>query len=154
MTGDGPVQWMDPEKWFIDEETDQALASIDLALPPAEAPAGLWARIAPDLEAPHPLAEGLMVSRLDEGRWRQLAPGVKMKRMWNKLTWLLRCEPGSTVPAHEHRSFEHALVISGDLVSNLGTYGPGDYHGVPSGGVHDAWTTRTGCLVLIQYEAA
>ena len=150
----GPIEWADKERWVIDEESDRALASIDFALPAEEPPPGLMARVERDLQAPHPLEVGLIVSRMDEGRWRPLAPGVEVKRLWDSRTFLMRCEPGSTVPAHEHRAFEHTLVVSGDLVSNLGTYGPGDYHGVPSGGTHDAWTTRTGCVALIQYEAA
>jgi anti-sigma factor ChrR (cupin superfamily) len=74
-----------------------------------------------------------------------------MKRLWNASTYLLRCEPGATVPHHEHKSFEHGVVISGDLVSDTGSYGPGDYHGTPAGGHHDVWRTRGGCVVLIQY---
>ena len=140
--------------WFIDEEADQALASIDLALPPAEPPERLWARIARDMAAPGERASDLVVSRFGEGRWRRIAPGVRMKRLWNSRTILLDCEPGAVVPPHEHRSFEHALVLSGDLVSDEGTFGPGDYHGLPKAALHEGWTTRTGCVVLVQYDAA
>jgi anti-sigma factor ChrR (cupin superfamily) len=146
------VEWADGEKWVFDPVTDEALADVDFAMPAGDPPPAIWARLAKDLEAPHALEGGLVVNLFEDGRWRELAPGVRMKRMWDKRTFLLRCEPGSSVPAHEHRAFEHAVVISGDLVSNLGVYGPGDYHGVPTGGVHDAWTTRGGCVVLIQYD--
>ncbi|HEX7947010.1 MAG TPA: cupin domain-containing protein [Phenylobacterium sp.] len=133
--------------WFADEETDQLLAGLDLAMPAGEPPRRLWARIAADLE-------GVDGVRLDAGRWRDYAPGVKYKRMWGRQTFLLRCEPGAWVPEHEHGSYEHTVVISGDLVIDDRSYGPGDYQGTPKGGTHPRWTTRTGCVVLVQYEAA
>ena len=36
--------------WFVDEETDQFLAGLDLAMPAEEPPAKLWARIAGGME--------------------------------------------------------------------------------------------------------
>ena len=150
----GPVEWADGENWVFDPATDEALASVDFAIPTGDPPPAIWARLAKDLAAPPAPDSALVLTLFEEGRWRDLAPGVRIKRMWNNRTFILRCEPGSAVPSHEHRSFEHAVVISGDLVSNLGVYGPGDYHGVPMGGVHDTWTTRGGCVVLVQYDNA
>jgi len=138
--------------WFVDEETDQLLAGLDLAMPAGDPPASLWKRIASDLEGVD--APGGVASRLEDGRWRQYAPGVMYKRLWNRETFLLRCEPGAWVRAHEHRSFEHTLVIAGDLVVDDRVFGPGDYQGTPKGGTHPEWTTRTGCVVLVHYEAA
>jgi anti-sigma factor ChrR (cupin superfamily) len=134
--------------WFIDEATDQHLTALDLAMPAGEAPAGLWARIAGDLGR-----EAADV-RVDEGSWREYAPGVTYKRLWGRRTVLLRCSPGAWVPEHEHRSFEHTVVISGDLVIDDRSYGPGDYLGTPAGETHPNWTTRAGCVVLVHYEAA
>ena len=142
----------DQAPWFVDEETDQLLAGLDLAMPAGDPPGRLWTRIARDLEGVDgPPKEG---GRLDEGRWRDYAPGVLYKRLWNRNTFLLRCEPGSMVPEHEHRSFEHTLVVSGDLVIEDEAYGPGDYLGTPAGGTHPQWTTKGGCVVLVVYEGA
>ena len=150
----GPVEWADSEKWVFDPATDETLAEVDFAMPAGDPPPAIWARLAKDIGAPHAPESDAVVTFFEDGRWRELAPGVRIKRMWNNRTFLLRCEPGSSVPEHEHRMFEHAVVMSGDLVSDRDVYGPGDYHGVPAGGVHDAWTTRGGCVVLIQYEDA
>lgn len=139
--------YSDQAPWFVDEETDQILAELDLAMPPGEAPARLWTRIARDLE-------GVDGARLGEGHWREYAPGVEWKRLWSRRTLLLRCQPGSVVPDHEHRAFEHTLVVSGDLRMEETAYGPGDYFGTPAGGTHPRWTTRTGCVVLVQYDPA
>jgi anti-sigma factor ChrR (cupin superfamily) len=143
----------DEDLWPADAAGQEAMASIDLAVAPVDPPPGLWARIEQALGLEEAQATGVEVSRIGEGKWREIAPGVQMKRMWDKKTVLLRCAPGAFIPDHEHPSFEHALVLSGDLISEFGTFHEGDYHGVPAGGTHQAWTTRTGCLVLVQYAA-
>ncbi len=140
--------------WTDPDASDLALASLDLAQAPVEPPPGLWAAIEARLAAePAALASALVAERLTEGRWRQLAPGVRYKRMWSSRTLLLECEPGAVVPDHEHPTYEHALVLSGDLISDLGVFHAGDYHGVPAKGRHSPWTTKTGCRVLVQYAA-
>lgn len=141
----------DEAPWFVDEETDQFLADLDLAMPAGEPPASLWARVAGSLEG---LDNGRVDVRLEQGRWREFAPGVTYKRLWSRNTLLLRCAPGAWVPEHEHTAFEHTVVVSGDLVIDDEVYGPGDYQGTPAGGTHPLWTTRTGCVVLVRYEAA
>lgn len=137
--------------WFIDEATDQYLAGLDLAMPAGEPPGGLWARIAGSLEG----VDGANVEvRLEHGRWREFAPGIAYKRLWDRNTVLLRCAPGAWVPEHEHALFEHTVVVSGDLTIGDDVFGPGDYLGTPAGGTHPLWTTRAGCVVLVHYEAA
>lgn len=142
----------DQAHWFVDEETDQYLATLDLAMPAGEPPAALWAKIAGSMARDTATAHADV--RLEEGRWREFAPGVTYKRLWNRNTLLLRCAPGSWVPEHEHQAYEHTVVISGDLVVDDQAYGPGDYQGTPAGGTHPLWTTQTGCVVLVHYEAA
>lgn len=141
----------DQPPWFVDEETDRLLAGLDLAMPAEEPPARLWARIAGGMEGLDPSFVG---ERKDDGKWRPYAPGIRVKRLGMPDTYLLEGEPGGVVPDHEHHSFEHTVVISGDLVVDGVSYGPGDYLGTPKGGVHSNWTTRTGCVVLVHYEPA
>jgi anti-sigma factor ChrR (cupin superfamily) len=141
----------DGAPWFIDEETDQYLAGLDLGMPAPDPPGKLWSRIAASLEGAD-LAN--TTARLSEGRWRDYAPGITVKRLWSRDTYLLKCEPGSMVPDHEHPSFEHTVVVSGELVIDGVVYGPGDYLGTPKGGSHPSWTTKAGCIVLVHYEAA
>jgi anti-sigma factor ChrR (cupin superfamily) len=140
----------DAPPWAGDEATELALASLDLALPPMTPPPGLLARVEAAVAAVAPPA--IVVQALATGRWRTVAPGVRMKRVWEH-AFLLQCDPGAVAPDHEHPTFEHAIVVSGDLVTEMGTFGPGDYHGVPAGARHQPWTSRTGCVVLVQYAA-
>lgn len=128
------------------DEAERALATLSLAAPPIEPPQGLWAKIAAELPA-----DGGATARFDEGRWRNLAPGVEIKPLWGRRTFLIRCQPGATVPRHRHRSFEHTLILSGDVVAETGEFGAGDYLGNPAGW-HEAWSTRGGCVALIQYD--
>lgn len=151
MTAKRPTEPQVP--WPTDEAGEMAFASLDLAAPAGPPPAGLWAKIEQAMGLDEAAAKGVAVARFGEGKWRQIGPGVQMKRLWDRRTILLRCEPGARVPDHEHPSFEHALVLSGDLVSEFGTFHAGDYHGVPAQGSHQAWITRTGCVVLVQYAA-
>jgi anti-sigma factor ChrR (cupin superfamily) len=142
------------EQWFEPTSEERALASLDMAMPPVTPPASLWARIEERLAAAELISvAGLALERFEEGRWRKLAPGVRMKKLWGERTLLIECEAGAVVPAHRHRSFEHSLILSGDVTSDEGDYSAGDYHGMPAGSQHGAWSTRAGCRVLIQYDA-
>ncbi len=142
------------DAWIEPTSEEWAMASLDVAMPPVTPPASLWARIEQRLAAAELISvAGLALERFEEGRWRKLAPGVRMKKLWGERTLLIECEPGAVVPAHRHRTFEHSLILSGDVTSDEGDYSAGDYHGMPAGSQHGAWSTRTGCRVLIQYDA-
>lgn len=144
------------EEWVEPTAEEQALASVAMAMPPSEPPPGLWAKIEQTLPAAPPIAipTGLDIERFADGPWRRMAPGVRMKRLWGRRMLLLDCEPGALVPPHKHRTFEHTLILSGDVMTDDGEYGPGDYFGMPAGTEHAAWSTRGGCRVLIQSEVA
>lgn len=142
------------ETWSDVTPAEVALASLDMAMPPVEPPAGLWARIERSLAANDLISvAGVALEHYNDGAWRKLAPGVRMKRLWGKRTLLIECEPGAVVPAHRHRTYEHSLILSGDVTSDEGDYQAGDYQGMPAGSEHGAWSTRGGCRVLIQYDA-
>jgi anti-sigma factor ChrR (cupin superfamily) len=128
------------------DAAEAALAGLSLAAPPVEPPASLWERIAAGLAPKVP--EGLDLGRALVGRWRTLAPGVEIRPLAGKRSFLIRCQPGAVVPRHRHRTFEHTLVLEGDIE---GRHGPGEHIGTPAGW-HEAWSTKGGCLALVQYE--
>jgi anti-sigma factor ChrR (cupin superfamily) len=142
----------DPDAALFDADPlERALSGLAMTAPPREPPAGLWGRIASAM-GPDAKALGVVSQALSEGRWRRMAPGVQIKPLWGPRTFLLRCEAGATVPAHRHRTFEHTLVLSGDIQTDHGELLAGDYEGNPAG-PHASWSTRAGCVVLVQYDA-
>jgi anti-sigma factor ChrR (cupin superfamily) len=142
------------DDWVAPTAADHAMASLEMAMPAVEPPDGLWARIEKELSAAQGIeVPGLDLERFASGPWRRAYPGVRMKRLWGKHMFLLDCEPGAVVPEHRHRMFEHTLILSGDIATDEGDYGPGDYFGMAAGSAHSPWSTRGGCRVLIQYEA-
>lgn len=83
------------------------------------------------------------------GNWRNVFPGVDMKRLWASGPKLMRCAPVSVIPAHEHFEDEHLVVLSGDFVLEGRRFCLGDHLFSPRGSRHDVGTTKTGCILLI-----
>ena len=131
---------------------EETLAPVAMALPQGQLRPGLWRRIEAAIDAAdaadRPPAQDL---RREEG-WRQYTRDVQIKRLWDDHTFLLRCGPGGILPAHKHPSFEHCIVIEGDMIVGGETYRSGDYHGVPAHVAHQQITSRTGLLMLVRYE--
>ena len=91
--------------WSDPTPMERALATLDMAMPAAEPPPGLWAAIERGLAAGAPISvAGLDIERYAAGAWRTLAPGVRIKRLWGKRTFLVECEAGAVVPPHRHRT--------------------------------------------------
>jgi predicted ChrR family anti-sigma factor len=97
-----------------------------------------------------------LAARQEELPWQALCPGVDVHWIYRDGdegpgAALIRFQPGGRVPLHEHRGFEHILVLHGSQR---------DEHGVLSSGslmVHAPGTSHSvvsdeGCLVLAIYE--
>ena len=85
----------------------------------------LLARIA-DAQRSHHLTV-----QADEGRWKPFGPGLNIKVLHSAggvMSYLLRLDPGATLPAHRHPVDEECMVLEGSLRI-------GDLH-VPAGGFH------------------
>jgi anti-sigma factor ChrR (cupin superfamily) len=64
---------------------------------------------------------------------------------------ILRYQPGSEVPAHEHQGFEHVYVLAGEQSDERGQYRTGSFVINPPGSTHRVWSSE-GCLVLIVWQ--
>ena len=86
-------------------------------------------------------------------------PGVRMKvlavdRARDRVTMLLRGEPGSTYSAHRHSGPEECYVISGSLVVEGQVLRAGDFHHAEGDSDHtEAWTNE-GVEVLLVANAS
>jgi quercetin dioxygenase-like cupin family protein len=70
-------------------------------------------------------------------------------------TALVRMEPGSTYPEHDHDGPEECLVIEGELfVGDELLLKSGDYQYNPPGTRHAVQSTKTGCVILISGPAS
>jgi anti-sigma factor ChrR (cupin superfamily) len=136
------------------EALDETLAPVALAFPERRPGPDLWRRIeaAIDSAEPAPSAEAaIRVVRREDG-WRRYTRDVQIKKLWDDNTFLLRCAPGGILPAHEHKAFEHCVVLEGDMIVAGETYSAGDYHGVPAHVAHQDISSRTGLLMLVRYQ--
>jgi putative transcriptional regulator len=62
-------------------------------------------------------------------KWRTILPGIKQCRIARSARGdasLLRCRPGSAIPAHTHRGLEAVLVLQGGFRDQNGHYSAGD----------------------------
>lgn len=137
------------DKFSGDEAALAALAALAL---PGDPPGDLLARIEKQIDRLPKVRK--MTRRSDEGIW------VKRKsKIWQKILnkdrksgraiYLLRCEPGATIPPHPHLREEHVFVIEGSFTIGDTLVRAGDYHYSKAGTLHGTLRSETGCLVLI-----
>lgn len=97
------------------------------------------------------------VLRADEGEWKPLLPGIRIKtlridREKATQTTLWRVEPGARVPSHAHSHEEECLVIEGSIVQSGIEYFAGDYLLADAGEKHAPFDSPRGALFLIRGE--
>jgi anti-sigma factor ChrR (cupin superfamily) len=135
----------------------EVVAALEQALGPMAAqggdvppPDGLFARIEAVLDAEATIERYATNLRLDAADWVEIAPGVLKRKLWDDHTFLARLEPGRAFPPHDHPWTEHCIVISGDMVVDGVTFGPGDYHAPHKGSRHGDLRTENGMLLLVR----
>jgi anti-sigma factor ChrR (cupin superfamily) len=124
-------------------------ASADEEPPSAHVRDALLAR----LEPPH------FTIAVGEGEWVDTPfPGIRMKilaldRQRDRLTMLLRGEPGARYPAHRHTAPEECYVLRGSVVVEGQRLVAGDYHYAAPGTDHHEIYTEDGAEVLLMASA-
>lgn len=89
-----------------------------------------------------------------DGDWQPFDTGVRIKVLHEcagVLTYLLRLDPGASLPAHRHPIDEECLVLEGTL--KVGTrieIGAGGYHRAHRGALHATIGTRTGATIFLR----
>ena len=91
-----------------------------------------------------------------DGEWVETAmPGVRMKilaidRARDRVTLLLKGEPGARYPAHRHSGPEECYVISGSVIVEGRMLRAGDFHHAEGHSDHgEAWTDEGVELLLV-----
>lgn len=72
-----------------------------------------------------------VLATFSEGPWRMLGPGVRYRALASApegeaRLFLLRAEPGTSLPEHTHSGTELTLVMRGAFSHAGGRFGPGD----------------------------
>jgi anti-sigma factor ChrR (cupin superfamily) len=133
-------------------EDEMALAALAALTPPADPPENLLAKIEKRIDKLP--KRKITTLRADEGKW------VKRKdKIWQKILnrdpktrraiYLLRCEPGASIPPHPHLREEHVFVIEGSFTIGDALLRAGDYHYSKARTLHGTIRSEAGCLVLI-----
>jgi quercetin dioxygenase-like cupin family protein len=100
------------------------------------------------------LAHPIMVRRDPRGFEPSGFPGVFVRRLHvdadnDRVTMLVRMEPGTSYPAHRHSGLEECFVLEGDLEVGPTTLWAGDYQRAEKGSRHPVQGTRSGCLLYV-----
>lgn len=97
---------------------------------------------------------GLAFVFADQGAWMDIAPGVRAKMLnmdsdRQRVTALVRMEPGSRYDNHRHTRTEELVVIEGSCYCGGKLLQKGDYHRAEAGSIHLDTYTDDGSLMLI-----
>ena len=90
----------------------------------------------------------LLTIRADE-KWNPIAPGVEIKNLYvddasRTRSFLLRLQPGASLPEHEHSSDEECVMLEGEASLGRIVLRAGDYHAASKGARHGVLSTETG----------
>jgi quercetin dioxygenase-like cupin family protein len=91
-----------------------------------------------------------------DGEWVETSmPGLRMKilaidQARDRVTMLLRAEPGARYPAHRHSGPEECYVISGSVTVEGRVLRAGDFHHAEGASDHgEAWTDEGAEVLLV-----
>ena len=110
----------------------------------------------PDLPMPGPLTDWMNETGT-RVKWSYLGPGLSKAILWRgprgQRLWLLRAQPGVSIPQHGHSGSELTLVLKGSFWDGETQYRPGDLEEAHAGVEHDIRIDEAGecvCLALTE----
>lgn len=96
---------------------------------------------------------GFITIARDEGAWQPLHPGVTMKFLHDHgdaQSFLLRLEPGASIPVHAHEGDELCVVLEGTVRLNDVEGRAGTFHLALPGSGHQVVRSDAGCLLYLR----
>jgi anti-sigma factor ChrR (cupin superfamily) len=134
---------------------DELAQSVPVQRPDLSLRRRLLDRIAAATPKAQASQNGMKLVRADDTPWRALPfPGIEIRPLLGQKTLLVRMQPGSVYPSHEHRNAEQCYVLEGSVIDNTGvTAFAGDFICMPAGSTHQEIRTDTGCMFLLAYTA-
>lgn len=141
----------------LDKRIDEAEGMMaPLALDPKEAPVpdALWDRLESAIAKEETTHVGVATNLLGEGQWRRLRPKVEMKALWDGNSFLVRCEPGAKIRAHDHLTEERMMIVSGSAQVGEQVLQAGDCQVSAAGSRHAEISAPGGCVFFVQMMKA
>jgi hypothetical protein len=113
---------------------------------------GLWSRLAQKMGVEPTHAE--ITLSMPEPQWEQPAPGIHCKllsvdREYDRVTMMVRLEPGVDYPPHRHAGIEELHLLDGELWIDDRKLMPGDYNRADPGTCDQRVWSETGCTCLL-----
>lgn len=144
---------------------DQVVANLALGAVEAQPSAGLRQKLLDRIatleqEPPAKTAQTVKPDlatislRLNEGKWRTLAPKVASKVLYadartGLVTSLIKLEPGGYLPRHRHLGIEQMFIVAGECLINGEVFSPGDFRMRPADTEDAELTTENGVTILL-----
>ena len=98
-------------------------------------------------------SNGFITVRRDEGEWRPLVEGVRVKLLNDGAvarSVLVELEPGGALPIHRHHEHEECVVLRGEAQLGEITVRQGDYHIALAGSRHGRVSSQSGALLYLR----
>jgi anti-sigma factor ChrR (cupin superfamily) len=129
---------------------------LSLSVAPVEPPKELRQRLLERIKAPASCAETTehrKVVRGHDAPWVKMPiPGVEIRPLLGKKTFLVRMQAGAVFPKHDHPQAEQCYVLEGSITDCDGlTLNAGDFVVMSRDIEHDPIRSATGCTLFISY---
>lgn len=141
------------------DDADEAAVTARLAealapvLPDAAVQVALRRRLLARAAASSAAAREVVRVRADQGTWRELAHGVRLKVLHEDRrarSTLVDLAPGATLPAHRHHEHEECIVLRGAAQVGDTEVRHGDFHVAPAGSRHGRVRSAGGALLFLR----
>jgi hypothetical protein len=115
----------------------------------------LWDRVAKKIgDGEHRRLEGPSATSWEEPAWESPAPGIWCKLLStdverNRVSMLVRLEPGVAYPPHTHAGVEELHLLQGELWIDDRKLFPGEYNYGKQGASDQRVWTETGCTCVL-----
>jgi hypothetical protein len=131
---------------------ENTVAALAASVPPVAPPAELRQRLLDQISQVQSQT-GMTIVRANEAGFVQTPmPGVQIRYLKDKSTFLIKMAPKSHLPAHEHKFNEQCLMLEGSVSGDGQTAYAGDFVYMPAGSLHQPLYSEEGCSFLITYS--
>lgn len=132
-------------------ETGELFVQLTSSFEPLAPPGDVKTRIFEQIDKDKPAYHFVHAS---EGEWQKMAPGIvakvlSMDAARQRVTALVRMEPGARYDNHRHTQTEELLVLEGSCYCGGRLLRVGDYHRAEAGSIHLDTHTDEGSLMLL-----